>query len=903
MRYTCCDDRRLDAVRQAGVLNAIEFLEVSDSDAPTQALRQRTLYVHLLAPAPGLTPEANVVIGGGERIATVHASTPPPAEIPELTAGLDDPARVLLVRTDSTGDYSTYTLRLVSGPGSDDPPPGFDPMLGSVEFSFKVECPSPFDCAPGCDCAPEPAEQPPIDYLAKDYAAFRSLMLDRLSLIAPDWTERAAADAGVALVELLAYLADELSYRQDAVATEAYLGTARRRTSLRRLARLVDYTVLEGANARAWVRFTAGGEGVAVDAGTAVLTRVDDVPAVIVPGGPEHRAALTAGAQTFETLDPAVLYGSHERFDLWTWGGAGCCLPRGATSATLVGHHPQLKAGDVLVVAEVAGPVTGRAEDADPSKRAAVRLTSAVSSSDPSGGLFLTPPTAAAVDVTEIAWDAADALAFPLCVSVQDHPGLVIGEAWGNVVLADHGRTIDAEALGTVPAPVLTAASECGCDPCERAAPDPLPIRYRPTLQAGPLTQARPPVLREVAQGDLTPALAADLAALAFSPGLHDWLLDRGFSFTAGPAVVRGGDGAWSVGDGTTVALLRSDGTTLVADGRPAAASATTGADARSAGPAIALVATLLGQSEPWTPAADLLSAGGDAAEFVVEVETDGSATLRFGDGVNGRRPETGTAFAASYRVGNGVAGNVGAGALAHVVTLQGGILGATNPIAATGGTDPETADAIRRDAPEAYLVQERAVTAPDYASVAERDAGVQRAAAAFRWTGSWHTVFVTADPTGRAGIDAGFETGLRDFLEPYRMAGYDLEVDGPRYVSLEVALLVCALPDYFRAHVQAAVLEVLTSGTRADGTLGLFHPDRFTFGQPVYLSAVVAAAQRVEGVQSVTPVTFRRQGDDASSALDTGVLTMDRLEIARLDDDPSFPEHGVLGLTMGGGK
>ena len=97
-------------------------------------------------------------------------------------------------------------------------------------------------------------------------------------------------------------------------------------------------------------------------------------------------------------------------------------------------------------------------------------------------------------------------------------------------------------------------------------------------------------------------------------------------------------------------------------------------------------------------------------------------------------------------------------------------------------------------------------------------------------------------------------------------MAGYDLEVDGPRFVPLEVALLVCAEGDYFRAHVQAAVFDVLSSGVRANGSLGFFHPDRFTFGAPVYLSAIVAAAQGVEGVQSVTPLTFQRQRDDASA-------------------------------------
>lgn len=906
MRYLCCDERRLRAVKEAGALNGIEYLEVSDSEAPP-GLRQRTLFVRLLQ-GPGALTNANVVVEGGERIPVgvewAEPATPLPAgEDAGLTAGLDDPGSVLLVRTDSTGDFSRYTLRLVAGAGSDEPPAGFDPRLASVEFSFKVECPTDFDCAPVCECPPESAEGPEIDYLAKDFQSFRSLMLDRLSLLAPEWTERSTADVGVALVELLAYAADELSYFQDAVATEAYLGTARRRTSVRRHARLVDYLVHEGANARAWVRVFANAAGVALPSGTPLLTRVPDLPETIEPDGPEHRAALAAGAETFETVADAVLYAAHERFDFWTWGDAGCCLPRGATSATLAGDHPELKAGDVLVLAEVAGPLTGRVEDADPAKRVAVRLTHVSPAADPSGGLFDDPPSNASVAVTEIAWDEEDELPFPLCVSVEERPGLVVAEAWGNVVLADHGRTVAGEPLGEVPEPVLAVAGQDGCGPCDRETPSPVPVRFRPALANAPLTQARPAPTHAVAEGPATAALTADLTSLTFSPLLHDWLEEHGFSFRAGPAVVRGGDGAWSVSDGTTVALLRLEGDTLTAFARPSSAARTAAADPRTARPAVTLVGTLEGASEPWSPQVDLLGSGGGAAEFVVEVEHAGAATLRFGDGVHGRRPETETAFEATYRVGNGTAGNVGAGAIAHAATSASGIVRVANPLPAAGGVDPEPVEAVRRDAPEAYLVQQRAVTAKDYAEVSERHARVERAAAAFRWTGSWHTVFVTADREGGLAVDDAFETDLRRHLEPFRMAGYDLEVDGPRFVPLDVALQLCVEPDHFRAHVKAAVLDVLSSGVRRDGTPGFFHPDRFTFGQPVYLSAIVAAAQGVQGVQSVAATTFQRQRDDASSALDSGVLELQRLEIARLDNDRTFPEHGVLTVTAGGGK
>ena len=102
-------------------------------------------------------------------------------------------------------------------------------------------------------CPPEPRDEPEINYLAKDYASFRQLILDRLALVMPEWHERHVPDLGIALVEVLAYVGDHLSYYQDAVATEAYLDTARQRISVRRHARLVDYVLHEGCNARTWV--------------------------------------------------------------------------------------------------------------------------------------------------------------------------------------------------------------------------------------------------------------------------------------------------------------------------------------------------------------------------------------------------------------------------------------------------------------------------------------------------------------------------------------------------------------------------------------------------------------------------------------------------------------------------
>jgi hypothetical protein len=186
---------------------------------------------------------------------------------------------------------------------------------------------------------------------------------------------------------------------------------------------------------------------------------------------------------------------------------------------------------------------------------------------------------------------------------------------------------------------------------------------------------------------------------------------------------------------------------------------------------------------------------------------------------------------------------------------------------------------------------------------VTERHPSVQRAAATFRWTGSWHTVFLTVDRQGGSAVDDVFEQDMRGHVELFRMAGYDLEIDGPRFVSLEIDMHVCAKPEYFRSDVKAALLNVFSNGVLPDGRKGVFHPDNFTFGQPVYVSPLYAAAQAVPGVASVLITVFQRQGKPDPKPLAVGMLPMSRLEIARLDNDPNFVERGVFRLTMGGGK
>ncbi|MDV3353851.1 putative baseplate assembly protein [Leptothoe sp. LEGE 181152] len=825
LRYFCCDHRRRTAVLASG-LNGIDYLEVLDNDAPNNSDRQLILLVFLLKPlgANGLDAD-NIQIEGGERIRDI--------QVTEIVTANDSVE--IRLRVNQWGDYSTYTLKIVEGNG---PPNWLDPILSAINFSFKVDCPSDFDCETERICSPEPTPTPAINYLAKDYASFRRLMLDRLAVLMPQGFERNPADIGIALVELMAYVGDYLSYEQDAIATEAYLDTARKRTSVRRHARLVDYFMHDGCNARTWVQVQASGNNsINLPQGTQVLTQVPGQPRLIPPDSSQYEIALGQRPVIFETMTEAVLFPTHNQLEFYTWGDQDCCLPKGSTQATLSDHYPNLNAGDILIFEEILGPRTGHPEDADPSHRWAVRLTQVTLMADPIGGQFAEPPNNEPVNVTQITWDDADALPFALCLSAQ--ADAVQGEqflanvtvALGNIVLADHGATIAQEFLGTVPSPTLFKVPVAAGDRCQPTVPNPVIPKFRPGLATGPLTQVT--------------------------------------AYTSPPSSAQ-------------VAFQRQLGTAL---------------------PAITLQSELSSQPATWRPVRDLLSSGRQDLNFVVETENDGSAKIRFGDDRYGLRPSPGTRFSATYRIGNGLAGNIGADTLAHAVSELGTIQQIRNPLPARGGQAPESLEQVRQAAPYAFRVQERAVTLADYAAAAERHPEVQKAVATFRWTGSWRTVFVTMDRLGGRLVDAEFKTELREHLERFRMAGYDLEVDGPRFVSLEIEMLVCVHPNYFRSDVKAAVLQVLSNRRLPDGRLGLFHPDNFTFGQSVYLSPIYAAVQAVTGVASAHIKLFQRQGIPSKEGLVTGVLEMDRLEIARLNNDPDFQEQGVLRLQMEAGK
>ena len=131
-------------------------------------------------------------------------------------------------------------------------------------------------------------------------------------------------------------------------------------------------------------------------------------------------------------------------------------------------------------------------------------------------------------------------------------------------------------------------------------------------------------------------------------------------------------------------------------------------------------------------------------------------------------------------------------------------------------------------------------------------------------------------------------------------MAGYDLEVDSPRFVALDVALHVCVKPDYLRSDVRPGGTRCAVQRLLPDGGRGLFHPDNFTFGA-AGLSQPRSSPppRRSKGVESVRVDASRASSIHAPRPLENGVIPIGRLEIARLDNNPNFPERGRLASRL----
>jgi len=309
----------------------------------------------------------------------------------------------------------------VTDPEAD--PPSF--LLTVSGYSTWFAPASPRMVAPGAEPSKPPPGAPSIDYLGRDYIHFLAMMHSRVSQIVEEdsaWALDHLADPMTTILETFAYAGDHLSFRQDAAGTESYLTTARRRLSLRRHARLRDYEVNDGCNARTALVFAVQADGL-LPAGLQVVTPQPGHTEVILP----TPAALVASTAVFETMHAQLVSPRLNDLGPALAQGDAYTLPVGSIELTLQDASLGLVPGQLIVLRQLAAP-EGMAS---PFGAQVLRLLKVEEVERPGG-----------VVVTVLAWHPEDALTAPLTIPPANTEGSV--SLFGNVALADHGQTLPA---------------------------------------------------------------------------------------------------------------------------------------------------------------------------------------------------------------------------------------------------------------------------------------------------------------------------------------------------------------------------------------------------------------------------------------------------------------------------
>jgi hypothetical protein len=293
-----------------------------------------------------------------------------------------------------------------------------------------------------------------------------------------------------------------------------------------------------------------------------------------------------------------------------------------------------------------------------------------------------------------------------------------------------------------------------------------------------------------------------------------------------------------------------------------------------------------------WREAESLVDQGPADHAFVTKTGDDSKTAVSFGTGVQGARPPTGVEnVRAVYRNGIGKPGNVKAGQVTTAMDRPQGLKDVINPVAASGGADPDDRDTARRNVPLATAALDRLVAVRDYADFARAFAGIGKAAAVKVPNGRRPVVHLTI-----AGTDDIAIATTSDLYRSLRRALLDY---GDPFVAVQVASRDLRLPvlsagiglqpGYLWEPVERALRAVV---------LGTFGFRQRSLGQDLVLGEVLTVMQDVPGVAYVDVDTL-----DALSQADVlaaitaltpggGASLAEKLNAGRRERIPLRPAH-----------
>jgi hypothetical protein len=271
-----------------------------------------------------------------------------------------------------------------------------------------------------------------------------------------------------------------------------------------------------------------------------------------------------------------------------------------------------------------------------------------------------------------------------------------------------------------------------------------------------------------------------------------------------------------------------------------------------------------------WKEVATFYGQSDQARVYTIRIDDEKSVTVRFGDAQTGARLPSGKKnLAAKYRQGIGEDGNVKAGSLTVALDKPVGLKSVTNPIAASGGSDPETLSQARTNAPTTVRTLGRIVSLSDFEDAARAYAGIAKAKADWQWDGMEQAVLLTVAGDDGATIETGGTThaDLLEDLNSRRDPHRKLTVGSYSPVPVKITVRVQVASDMDDAAVQAEALAALEEYLAFDN---------LDLGQSIHLSDVMRVLQSVDGVEAVDvdALQYRNTADrDAHGAGTQAVL------------------------------
>jgi len=229
---------------------------------------------------------------------------------------------------------------------------------------------------------------------------------------------------------------------------------------------------------------------------------------------------------------------------------------------------------------------------------------------------------------------------------------------------------------------------------------------------------------------------------------------------------------------------------------------------------------------------------------------------VQFGDNGQGKIPDPGASVLATYRVGGGEVGNVGSDTITIIespLSYNGSPLTitVTNPLAASGGEDPQTIENARLEGPRSLRALYRAVTAEDFESLSGAFEGVAQAKAEVgEWRGSNKSaccqVSMFIVPVGGGMPSQQLKDDLLEYLDSRKVECTCVEIFDPYYQPIDLRGTIVVYNNFNVDDVRIAVEDHIAAYFDADDS-------PYTgFDKNVYVSDITAVIDNIDGVDHV---------------------------------------------------